>query len=137
MAHFAEIHPTNKMVLRVVVIDDDFQIQGEEYCAEGWGGVWKQTSYNTRGGVYYDPETGEPAEDQSKALRKNFAGPGMIYDEDLDAFYWPNVPVDTPSWVFDEETCTWVAPVPKPETGGPYSWDEENTQWVPFSESVE
>jgi hypothetical protein len=97
------------------------------------GDVYKQTSYNTRGGVHYNSETGEPSADQSKALRKNYAGLGYAYDAGRDAFVPPK-PYN--SWVLNEDTCLWDAPVAMPEdagTGEPpkrYTWDEATTSWV-------
>lgn len=91
----------------------------------------KRTSYNTFGGVHYNPETGEPSDDQSKAFRKNYAGIGYTYNEQRDAFIPPK-PFD--SWVLNEETCLWDAPVPMPEDGGIYEWNEELGNWEPVSE---
>jgi len=86
-------------------------------------------SYNTRGGVHYNPETGEPSDDQSKALRKNFAGIGYTYDADRDAFIPPK-PFN--SWVLNETQCLWEAPVAYPDAaeGEMYRWDEDTTSWV-------
>jgi len=95
------------------------------------GDVYKQTSYNTRGGVHYTD--GVPSADQSKAFRKNYAGLGYTYDAGRDAFI-PQKPYA--SWVLNETTCLWDAPVAMPEdagTGEPpkrYTWDEETTNWV-------
>jgi hypothetical protein len=95
-------------------------------------GAWIQTSYNTHGGVHYDPVTGQPSADQSKALRGNFAGPGMLYDDVNDVFYKRQ---PYPSWTLNTTTWTWEAPTPKPgevdeETGYPFVWDEATTSWV-------
>jgi hypothetical protein len=75
-----------------------------------WGPVqsWVQTSYNTHGGVYYTPNTGTPDPDQSKALRKNYAGIGFTYDAARDAFIPPKPKGD--GWVLDEFSCLWVQP---------------------------
>jgi hypothetical protein len=95
------------------------------------GDVYKQTSYNTRGGVHYTD--GIPSADQSKAFRKNYAGLGYTYDAGRDAFIPPK---PFASWVLNETTCLWDAPVPLPEnagTGEPpkrYTWDEETISWV-------
>lgn len=86
-----------------------------------------RTSYNTRGGVHYDPVSGQPSADQSKALRFNYAGIGFTYDAKRDAFISPK-PFE--SWVLDEATCLWVAPVPYPEDGKDYSWAEDTVSWV-------
>jgi hypothetical protein len=79
--------------------------------------VWKQTSYNTHGGVHNN--NGTP-------LRKNHAGIGMTYDEDRDAFI-PKKPFN--SWVLNESTCLWESPIPYPQDNNKYSWNEENQSW--------
>jgi hypothetical protein len=85
MAHWAEIDESNK-VLRVVVGNNEDPDEGYQWLVDNLGGTWLQTSVNTRDGIHYDPETGEPSADQSKALRGNFAGIGFDYDPDLDIF---------------------------------------------------
>lgn len=89
-------------------------------------GQWIQTSYNTRGGIHYNPETGEPSEDQSKALRKNYAGIGYTYDLQRDAFIPPK-PFN--SWILNEESCLWDPPVAYPSDGNSYKWNEETQSW--------
>ena len=109
MAHYAQIK--DGLVVTVFVGRDDV-VEGiddwETHYAPA-GSIVKQTSYNTRGGVHYDPETGEPSEDQTKALRKNYAGVGYTYDADKDAFIAPKPdPTEEVSeWVLNEETCLW------------------------------
>lgn len=98
MAHYAEINEIGT-VLRVIVAEADF--------IATMPGTWVQTSYNTRGGVHHDPHTGEPSADQSKALRKNYAGIGFTYDAVRDAFIPPKPSADA---VLDEMTCTWSEP---------------------------
>lgn len=122
MAHFAELDENN-IVVRVLVIDQETLNTG------AWGdpSLWVQTSYNTHGGVYHDPDTGQPAADQSKALRKNFAGIGYTYDAALDAFIPPRY---NPTFVLDENSGTWVPPVPYPDDGRHYEWDDQNGVWV-------
>jgi len=93
------------------------------------GDVYKQTSYNTRGGVHYttdDDGNRIPSDDQSKALRFNYAGIGFTYDEERDAFIPPKA---FESWVLDEDTCLWKAPLPYPDGGGEYTWNEETGSW--------
>lgn len=86
-----------------------------------------QTSFNTRGGVYYLPNSNTPSPDQSKALRANYAGIGYTYDQINDVFYAPQ---PYPSWTISAPTWLWEAPVPYPSTGGPYIWDEATQSWV-------
>jgi len=124
MSHFAKIDDNNIVTFVTVGRQEDDGAEAE--LTARTGDTYKQTSYNTRGGVHYDPETGEPSADQSKALRFNYAGIGYTYDEDRDAFIPPK-PFE--SWVLDEATCLWVAPVPMPEGGEDYTWNEENQSW--------
>jgi len=125
MSHFAKIDPETNLVTFVTVGRQEDDGREEELIART-GDIYRQTSYNTRGGIHYDPETGEPSEDQSKALRFNYAGIGFSYDEERDAFIPPK-PFD--SWVLNEETCLWEAPLPYPEDGEAYTWNEENGAW--------
>lgn len=129
MAHFAKLDE-NSVVIFVTVGRDEDNGKEDELTART-GDVYKQTSYNTRGGVHYDPNTNEPSADQSKALRKNYAGLGYTYDAARDAFIPP-----TPfaSWVLNETTCLWDAPVPMPTDGKRYTWNEETTSWVEVQE---
>ena len=122
MSHFAQLDE-NDIVLRVLKIEQDV-IDGGHF---GDPATFEQTSYNTRGGVHYDPATGLPSEDQSKAFRKNFAGIGFKYDRVRDAFIPPK---DFPSWVLNEDSCLWEAPTPMPTDGKTYSWDEPTLSWV-------
>ena len=126
MAHFAELDE-NDIVLRVIVVSDEDAIDGEVFCNNLLSGSWKQTSYNTRGGVHYDPDTQEP--DDGVAFRKNYAGKGYVFDDGRDAFMTAQ---PYPSWTLDENTCYWEPPVSKPlaESGGYYKWDEPTVNWV-------
>ena len=125
MAHFAKVE--NGVVTQVIVIDQETLNLGH------WGdpAQWKQTSYNTRGGIHYG-ENREP--DNGVALRKNYASIGHIYDSHLDAFI---PPTPYPSWVLDEQTCQWVAPVPRPQSDATtgYKWDEDSKSWVAFTKT--
>ena len=103
MSHYAQLDEDNVVIFVIHAKSDGAE---GEFTADT-GQVWKQTSYNTRGGVHYNPETGEPSEDQSKALRGNYAGIGFTYDEDLDAFIPPKPTEDA---TFDEATFSWVVP---------------------------
>lgn len=121
MSHFAKV--LDGKVVQVIVAEKEFF----DTFVDSSPGEWIQTSYNTRGGVHYDPQTGEPSADQTKALRKNYAGIGFIYNRVLDAFIPPK-PFD--SWLLDEQTCFWVAPIDKPSDGNMYDWDETTKSWV-------
>jgi hypothetical protein len=125
MAHFARLDGLGVVVFVTVGRDED---DGKELelCART-GDTYRQTSYNTRGGVHYDPATGEPSADQSKAFRKNYAGIGYRYDIDRDAFIPPK---PYSSWILNEQSCLWEPPVAMPDDGKLYSWDEATTSWV-------
>jgi len=79
--------------------------------------VWKQTSYNTIGGIH--TKGGTP-------FRKNHAGIGYIYDEDRDAFI-PKKPFN--SWILNEDTCLWNSPVARPQDDNKYTWNESTLTW--------
>jgi hypothetical protein len=119
MSHFAEINVEN-IVQRVIVADQAFIDSG----AVGDANNWVQTSYNTKRGVHYAPDSNTP--DGGVALRKNYAGKGYIYDNTRDAFYLPQ---PYASWTLDDDTCQWNAPVAYPDDGKMYDWDEDNTEW--------
>ena len=121
MAHYAKV--VNNIVTQVIVAEAEFF----ETFVDTSPGEWIQTSYNTYGGVHYIPETKEPSADQSKALRKNYAGIGYTYDSVRDAFIPPK---PFASWLLDEETCQWNAPIAKPE--GLYVWNESIVNWEEF-----
>jgi hypothetical protein len=122
MAHFAKIE--DGVVTQVNVIDEDYFVANRE---TRYIGQWVQTSYNTRGGVHYKSNSNEPSEDQSKALRKNYASIDFTYDEERDAFIPPK-PYD--SWILDEDTCWWIPPVIMPQDEKRYQWNEDTTSWV-------
>jgi hypothetical protein len=131
MAHYAFIDENNIVTQVIVGRDEDDLEEGitswEHYFSARGEGRCLQTSYNTKGGVHYDPETGEPSDDQSKALRFNYAGVGFTYNEALDGFIPPK-PFE--SWILDDDSCLWVAPVPYPEDGESYVWDTDAGDWV-------
>lgn len=120
MSHYAKVE--NGVVTKVIVAEADFF----DTFVDTVPGEWIQTSYNTRGGIHYKPNTDEPSEDQSKALRKNYAGIGFVYNPVRDAFM---IEQPYPSWTLNESTCWYEPPVAHPESG-PCEWDEENQQWV-------
>lgn len=126
MAHYAYLDKNNKVIQVIVGKDEDEGVHDWEfYYSTKKGLKCLRTSYNTRGGVHYTD--GEPSADQSKAFRGNYAGIGYEYREDLDAFIPPK-PYD--SWLLNEDTCLWEAPVPYPDDENMYIWDEEITNWV-------
>jgi hypothetical protein len=108
MSHFAKVE--NGIVTQVIVAEQDVIDSGL------FGTGWIQTSYNTHGGQH--PE-GRP-------LRKNYAGVGYTYDEQRDAFIPPK---PFASWVLNEDTCLWDAPVAMPNDGAVYQWNEDNLAW--------
>ena len=120
MSHYAQLDENNVVVFVIHAKSND----KEDEFTESTGDVYRQTSYNTYGGVHYTD--GEPSEDQSKALRFNYAGIGHTYDADRDAFIPPQ---PYPSWVLDEATCQWVAPIAYPAEGV-HVWDEQAGDWV-------
>ena len=131
MAHYAVLNTDNTVTMVFVGRDD--VVEGIDdwetyYAPEGF--TVKQTSYNTSGGVHYTD--GEPSEDQSKALRYNYAGIGYTYDADRDAFIPPQ---PYASWVLDEATCLWVAPIAYPAEGD-HVWDEEAGDWVEVTDET-
>ena len=121
MAHYAFLDENNVVTMVIVGKNEDEDgIDWEQF----YGAV--RTSYNTAGGVYYDPDTQEPSQDQSKAFRKNYAGIGYTYDPVRDAFLPPKT---FNSWVLDESSCTWQPPVPMPADGEIYQWNEDLQTW--------
>jgi hypothetical protein len=124
MSHFAQIDEQN-IVLRVIVAEQDFIDSG----IVGDPASWIQTSYNTRGGVYYtpnsDPYVADP--DQSKAFRKNFAAAGFLWLPNGPGGAGFAPPSLYPSWTMNEFSYLWQAPIPQPSSD--YMWDEENLCW--------
>ena len=126
MAHFAKLGIGSKVVAVHVVSNDiaTDENSGIDFLNNLYGtrDVWKQTSFNTRGGQHL--EGGTP-------LRKNYAGVGFSYDQIKDAFISPQ---PHPSWTLDEDTCLWEAPVAHPDDGKFYNWNEETQKWVEITE---
>ena len=133
MAHFAKLGVGN-IVERVEVVSNDIATNeqaGVDFLNNLYNtnDVWKQTSYNTMGGKYYTTNENQErveSSDQSKSFRKNYAGIGYTYDEDRDAFI-PKKPFN--SWVLNETTCQWEAPIVKPDNGQKYIWNETIQNW--------
>ena len=115
MAHFAKIE--NTLVTQIIVIDNSDILDGDgnesealgiKICQDLLGGTWVQTSYNSN-------------------IRKNYAGIGYTYDTSRDAFIEPS---PYPSWVLNETTCKYEAPIAYPSDGKDYRWNEATTSWV-------
>jgi hypothetical protein len=126
MAHFAKIGLNNKVIEVIVVHNNELkdsngveqEVNGIDFLTKLTGyPLWKQTSYNTHGGVH--SSGGIP-------LRKNHAGIGYNYDEIRDAFIAPK-PFN--SWILNETTCRWESPVPYPEEVGNFKWNESTLSW--------
>ena len=125
MSHFAKV--VDGIVTNVLVAEQEFIDTYDDGTGEG---EWIQTSYNTRGGKHYAPNSRD--EDGGVALRKNYAGLGYTYDKTRDAFYSPQ---PFPSWTLNEDTCLWDAPVPYPRNeenydGNEFLWKEDILNWV-------
>ena len=122
MAHFAKLNENNLVIFVTVGRDEDNGLEDE--LSARTGQTYKQTSYNTHGGVH--SLGGTP-------FRKNYAGLGYTYDADRDAFIPPK---PYASWVLDENTCLWNSPVAMPSDAGQgdppkmYTWNEETVNWV-------
>jgi len=119
MSHFAKV--LNGKVINVIVAEADFF----NHFVDTSPGQWIQTSYNTRGGIHYAPNSNTP--DGEVALRGNYAGVGYTYDSVNDVFYAPQ---PYPSWTLNNKTWLWEAPIAYPTDGKQYSWDESTKNWV-------
>jgi hypothetical protein len=119
MAHYAFLD-TNNIVTEVITGKDEGEenTDWEVHYGNFRGQVCKRTSYNTSGGTHSSGGT---------PFRKNYAGIGYTYDKDRDAFIPPS---SFPSFLLNEETCLWEAPVPYPIDGERYTWNEEELEWV-------
>jgi hypothetical protein len=135
MAHYAILDENNFVVsLHVgrneneIVLDSN----GDPIDWEIYYGA-KRTSYNTRGGIHYESDGNTPSNDQSKSFRKNFGQIGYYYDEIRDAFIPPK---RFPSFVFNENSCIFEPPIPCPNDGQSYVWDEELLNWKLIPDDV-
>jgi hypothetical protein len=117
MSHFAQVK--NNIVQQVIVAEQPF-IDSLSDAAD-----WIQTSYNTRGGVHYDPNTGQP--DDRTPLNYNYAGIGYLWDG--TGFYAPQ---PYPSWTLNKTTYLWEAPIPYPSDNQNYTWNESSQTWIEF-----
>jgi hypothetical protein len=118
MAHFAQLDDSSVVTQVIVVHNNELlengvesEAKGVAFCQSLFGGTWVQTSYNA-------------------SIRKNYAGIGYNYDSTRDAFIPPQ-PFD--SWLLDEATCNWQAPIPMPIDGKLYAWDEATVSWKEFT----
>ena len=118
MAHYAKVN--NTIVEKVIVAEAEFF----DTFVDSSPGAWVQTSYNTRGGVHYEPNSNTPSSDQSKALRKNYASVGGSYDG--VGFCDPK---PYASWTLNSTTYLWEPPVTYPSDGKSYQWDETSKSW--------
>jgi hypothetical protein len=142
MAFFAKLN-SNNIVEQVIVINNnelldngiESEAKGIAFCKSLYGQDtnWKQTSYNTREGKHYLSDNSGLSNTQEKAFRKNYAGVGYEYNQQKDAFIPPK-PFN--SYILNESTCTWEPPIPCPEDGGHYCWNEENQSWFLVEYSV-
>jgi hypothetical protein len=126
MASFAKIGLNNKVIEVLSVHNNELkdsngveqEVNGIDFLTKLTGyPLWKQTSYNTHGGVHNN--NGIP-------LRKNHAGIGYTYDETRDAFIAPK-PYN--SWILNETNCLWESPIPYPQNNNKYNWNEQNKSW--------
>lgn len=132
MAHYVKV--VDGVVVNGIVAEPEFF----NTFVDSSPGEWIKTSYNMRGGVYYDPTTNQPHPDQAGMIaadearqRKNYAGIGYSYDRERNAFIPPK-PFD--SWVLNEDSCLWDPPVPYPTDDKMYRWDEPNQSWSEVTE---
>ena len=119
MSHYAKV--LDGKVLQVIVAEADFF----NHFVDTTPGSWIQTSYNTRGGIHYAPNSDTP--DGGVALRGNYAGIGYTYDYQNDVFYAPQ---PYPSWTISAPNWEWTPPTPRPTDGQPWAWDETTKTWV-------
>ena len=135
MATFAKLNSEN-IVEQVISVHNnelldngiESEAKGIAFCKSLFGQEtnWKQTSYNTKGGKHYLADNSALSDTQNKAFRKNHAGIGYNYDENRDAFISPK-PFN--SWILNEDTCLWNAPVAYPKDGSLYKWNEVALSW--------
>lgn len=127
MAHYAFLDEQNIVTQVITGCDEndlpDGIVSWEDHYANFHGQKCRRTSYNTYGNQHV--AGGIP-------FRGNYAGIGYTYDEERDAFIPPQ---PYPSWVLNETTCLWDAPVPYPDDGQPYKWDEDAVGWVKIETS--
>lgn len=128
MAHYVILDENNFVINGHVGRDENDIVLDDNGNPIDWEIYYgaKRTSYNTRGGVHYQADNNTPSIDQSKAYRKNYAGIGYYYDSIRDAFIPPK---PFPSWTLNEESCLWDSPLPYPNDGKRYMWNEDILNW--------
>lgn len=123
MGHYALLNIKNEVIRVITGVDEGSEGRTIEQIEESYRSFTKlkckKTSYNTQGGVHLLGGT---------PFRKNYAGEGYLYDEDRDAFIPPK-PKGLDSWVVNEDSCLWEAPIPYPDDGQDYIWNEETQSW--------
>ena len=133
MASFAKIGLNNKVIEVLSVVNEvlhdsngvEQEVIGIDFLTKLTGyPVWKQTSYNTHGGVHNNGGT---------PFRKNHAGIGYTYDEVRDAFIPPK-PFN--SWILNEDTCQWQSPIPYPQDNNRYKWNEQTLSWDIIEDTI-
>lgn len=122
MAHFAKLDEHN--IVTFVTVGNDADKGDEQALSDRTGDTYRQTSYNTRGGVHYGQD-GQP--DGGVAYRANYAGIGYTYDPVNDVFYAPQ---PYPSWTISAPSYIWQAPTPMPNDGKAYIWNEPTLTWI-------
>ena len=118
MAHYAELNQNNIVISVISGWDETVKSDMEQLLLLETGNIWKRTSYNTHGGKHLFGGT---------SFRKNYAGIGFTYDSARDAFIPPQ---PFASWILNEETCLWDAPVAMPVDDQRYYWDEPTISWM-------
>jgi hypothetical protein len=134
MAYYAFID-LDGFVTEVIAGNDASDVSHGVDSWEQWYSDFREqkclaTSFGTFGGVHYT--NGEVSADQTKSFRKNYAGIGWLYDEARDAFV---PPAPYPTWILNNDTCQWDAPVPKPD--GEYRWNETENNWEEVQDGTE
>lgn len=126
MAHYALLDESNMVTSVITGRNEDEVVDGitdwEQYYSDTTGQICKRTSRNTYGNQH--------SEEGKEPFRYNYAGIGYLYDPVRDAFIPPK-PFE--SWILNEETCLWEAPIPKPDASILWWWDEANQQWIEWS----
>jgi hypothetical protein len=130
MASYALLNDDNFVTSVISGVDETILVENnhpEIYYSNLYNCTVKRTSYNTKGNIHYNSFDNKISLDQSKAFRKNYAGIGYYYDSIRDAFIPPK---PFPSWTLNEQSCLWQSPIPYPNDGKMYQWNEEIGNWI-------